>query len=126
MDYINLTAETIAEIRGTKEIIPKLVTDSLTIDFETMPEVEKLMHKLMDDATKALDGKKTYDTWQEGYEHIFQYIINNKEFVVSTFNSLSREFLERYLYNEAYILLIGVVEEKAAGARTGRKAAGGF
>ena len=67
-----------------------------------------------DDATKALDGKKTYDTWQEGYEHIFQYIINNKEFVVSTFNSLSREFLERYLYNEAYILLIGVVEEKAA------------
>ena len=55
MDYINLTAETIAEIRGTKEIIPKLVTDSLTIDFETMPEVEKLMHKLMDELdTKAL------------------------------------------------------------------------
>ena len=56
MDYINLTAETIAEIRGTKEIIPKLVTDSLTIDFETMPEVEKLMHKLMDELdTKALE-----------------------------------------------------------------------
>ena len=56
MDYINLTAETIAEIRGTKEIIPKLVTDSLTIDFETMPEVEKLMHKIMDELdTKALE-----------------------------------------------------------------------
>ena len=56
MDYINLTAETIAEIRGTKEIIPKLVTDSLTIDFETMPEVEKLMHKLMDELdTKTLE-----------------------------------------------------------------------
>ena len=56
MDYINLTAETIAEIRGTKEIIPKLVTDSLTIDFETMPEVEKLMHKIMDELdTKVLE-----------------------------------------------------------------------
>ena len=56
MDYINLTAEKIAEIRGTKEIIPKLVTDSLTIDFETMPEVEKLMHKLMDELdTKVLE-----------------------------------------------------------------------
>lgn len=56
MDYINLTAEKIAEIRGTKEIVPKLVTDSLTIDFETMPEVEKLMHKLMDELdTKALE-----------------------------------------------------------------------
>ena len=56
MDYINLTAETIAEIRGTASVIPKLVTDSLTIDFETMPEVEKLMHKLMDELdTKVLE-----------------------------------------------------------------------
>ena len=56
MDYINLTVEKIAEIRGTKEIVPKLVTDSLTIDFETMPEVEKLMHKIMDELdTKALE-----------------------------------------------------------------------
>ena len=56
MDYINLTAEKIAEIRGTKVIVPKLITDSLAINFETMPEVEKLMHKLMDELdTKALE-----------------------------------------------------------------------
>ena len=56
MDYINLTADVFAEIRGTKVIVPKLVTDSLTIDFETMPEVEKLMHKLMDELdTKVLE-----------------------------------------------------------------------
>ena len=56
MDYINLTAETIAEIRVTKVIVPKLVTDSLTIDYETIPEVEKLMHKLIDELdTKALE-----------------------------------------------------------------------
>ena len=55
MDYINLTVEKIAEIRGTASVIPKPVTDSLTIDFETMPEVEKLMRKLMDELdTKAL------------------------------------------------------------------------
>lgn len=56
MDYINLTAEKIAEIRGTKVIVPKLVTDSLTIDFEAMTDVEKLMHKLIDELdTKALE-----------------------------------------------------------------------
>ena len=56
MDYINLTAEKIAEIRGTKIIVPKLVTDSLTIDFEAMTDVEKLMHKLMDELdTKTLE-----------------------------------------------------------------------
>ena len=56
MDYINLTADVFAEIRGIDSAIPKLVTDSLTIDFETMPEVEKLMHKLIDELdTKALE-----------------------------------------------------------------------
>ena len=56
MDYINLTAEKIAEIRGTKVIVPKLVTDSLTIDFEAMTDIEKLMHKLIDELdTKALE-----------------------------------------------------------------------
>ena len=65
------------------------------------------------EATKALGGKKTYETWKQGFKQIFQYILNNKEFVLSTFNSVSREYLERYLYNEVYLLLIGVLEEKA-------------
>ena len=56
MDYINLTAEKIAEIRGTKVIVPKLVTESCTINFEAMTDVEKLMHKLIDELdTKALE-----------------------------------------------------------------------
>ena len=56
MDYINLTAEKIAEIRDTDSVIPKLVTDSCTINFETMTNVEKLMHKLIDELdTKALE-----------------------------------------------------------------------
>lgn len=56
MDYINLTAGMIAEIRGTKEIIPKLVTESCTINFKAMTNVEKLMRKLMYELdTKALE-----------------------------------------------------------------------
>ena len=56
MDYINLTADVFAEIRGTDSVIPKLVTDSLTINFEAMTDVEKLMRKLMYELdTKALE-----------------------------------------------------------------------
>ena len=56
MDYINLTAEKIAEIRDTDSVIPKLVTDSCTINFEAMTDVEKLMHKLLCELdTKALE-----------------------------------------------------------------------
>ena len=58
------------------------------------------------EATRALGDKKTYDTWQEGFYEIFEYILE-------TYNSVSREYLERYLYNETYYLLLGVVEEKS-------------
>ena len=55
------------------------------------------------EATKALGEKKTYETWQQGFKQIFQYIITNKDFVLSTFNSVSRDYLELYLYNEVDI-----------------------
>ena len=56
MDYINLTVEKIAEIRDTDSVIPKLVTESCTINFEAMTDIEKLMHKLIDELdTKALE-----------------------------------------------------------------------
>ena len=56
MDYINLTADVFAEIRGTKVIVPKLVTDLLTIDFEAMTDVEKLIRKSIEELdTKALE-----------------------------------------------------------------------
>lgn len=67
------------------------------------------------EATKALDGKKTYDTWQQGILQIFEYVLENKTFIVNTYHSINREHLELYLYNETYALLIGVIEEKAAG-----------
>lgn len=67
------------------------------------------------EATQALNGKKTYDTWQQGFLHIFEYVQQNKYFVKNTYHSVSREHLERYLYNETYNLLIGVIEEKAGG-----------
>ena len=54
----------------------------------------------LDEATHALDGRKTYDTWQEGFYAIFQWVLANRAFVLGTYHSLSREHLERYLYGE--------------------------
>jgi probable dihydroxyacetone kinase regulator len=67
------------------------------------------------EATKALDGKKTYDTWQQGFLQIYEYVLMNRAFVLNTYHSLSREHLETYLYNEVYTLLIDVIEEKCEG-----------
>lgn len=65
------------------------------------------------EALKVIGDKKTYATWQEGFFHIFEYIENNRDFVMSTYHSVSREHLENFLYQETYRLLIDVVEEQA-------------
>ena len=70
----------------------------------------------LNEATRALDGKKTYDTWQQGFLQLFAYVQQNRAMVNNVYHSIGREHLENYLYREAYQLLIGVVEETAAGA----------
>lgn len=69
----------------------------------------------MEDAAKALDGKKTYDTWQQGFLQIFQAVLDNKPFIHNVYQSVSREQVETYLYTLTHNLLIGVIEEKAVG-----------
>ena len=69
----------------------------------------------VEDAAKALEGKKTYDTWQQGFYQIFEAVLANKPFIMNVYHSVSREQVEIYLYKLTYDLLIGVVEEKAKG-----------
>lgn len=67
------------------------------------------------EAAEALAGKKTYDSWQEGFLRIFEYALQNKCFVYRTYHSRGLEHLQRYLYDQTRGLLLGVVEEKAKG-----------
>lgn len=69
----------------------------------------------LEDAAKALNGKKTYETWQQGFLQIFQAVLENRPFILNVYHSVSREQVETYLYTLTYDLLIGVIEEKAAG-----------
>lgn len=68
----------------------------------------------VEDATRALKGKKTYDTWQEGFFNIFQAVQENKPFIMNVYHVVSRERIEQYLYPLIHRLLLGVVEEKSA------------
>ena len=69
----------------------------------------------VEDASKALEGKKTYGTWQKGFLQIFESVRDNKPFIMNVYHSVSQEQVEIYLYNLTYDLLFSVVEEKAIG-----------
>ena len=69
----------------------------------------------LEDARKALEEKKTYDTWQQGFLQIFEKVKENKPFIMNVYHSVSREQIETYLFHLTHDLLYGVVQEKAKG-----------
>lgn len=69
----------------------------------------------IEDASKALQGKKTYETWQEGLLQIFEAVLENKPFILNAYRCISREQMERFLYQLTYGLIRGVVEEQSRG-----------
>ena len=69
----------------------------------------------VEDATRVLAGKKTYDTWQEGLLQIFEAVLENKAFVLNACRCISRDQMERFLFQMTYGLIRGVVDEKSEG-----------
>ena len=67
----------------------------------------------LNEVIQSMDGKDTYDTWQQGFLSIFEYILDNKEFVKNTYNSISREFFLKFIYNQTKGLLMNIIEQKS-------------
>ena len=67
------------------------------------------------EASKVLADKKSYKNWDEGYLRIFEYALEEKDFAISTYHSISREHLENFLYRETYQLLYAVLNEMSKG-----------
>ena len=59
----------------------------------------------------SISDFKTYDNWPQGFLRIFQYVKDNKSFCINTFNSLGRDHLENFLYNQIFYMIIDVIEE---------------
>ena len=65
------------------------------------------------DATNALKGNKTYDTWQEGLTSIFEAVLQNKPFILNVYHATAQDSIERFLFATVHDLILGVVREKA-------------
>lgn len=68
-----------------------------------------------EDAARALQNKKTYDTWQQGFVQIFHAVRENKVFVMNVYRCVNREQVEKYLVPLTDQLIMGVITERAAG-----------
>ena len=66
-----------------------------------------------EDARKALDEKKSCDTWQQGLLQIFDAVQENKPFILNVYRCVHREQVERYLQPLVDQLLLGVINEES-------------
>ena len=69
----------------------------------------------MEDARKALEEKDTYGTWQQGFLQIFEAVRENKPFIMNVYRCVHQEQVETYLRPLVDHLLLGVLNEEAAG-----------
>ena len=53
---------------------------------------------LTEDATKAMEGCESFDTWTEAFLDILHQIRDNKALVLNVYRSVGREQVEQYLY----------------------------
>lgn len=67
------------------------------------------------DAKRALDEKKTYDTWQQGFLQILEAVQANKPFIMNVYHCVHREQVEIYLRPLVEDLILNVVNEEAGG-----------
>ena len=44
----------------------------------------------VEDGKRALQDKKTYDTWQEGMCQVFEAVLDNKPFILNVYSTVSR------------------------------------
>lgn len=66
----------------------------------------------LEDARRALDEKKTYETWQQGLLQIFEAVQDNKPFILNVYRCVHGEQVEKYLQPLVDRLLLDVINEE--------------
>lgn len=69
----------------------------------------------VEDARKALEEKKTYETWQEGLLQIFEAVRENKPFIMNVYKCVHKEQVEMYLKPLVDNLVLQVINEESVG-----------
>ena len=87
----------------------------MTIYYHFKDIYDRVEWSCLEDARKALDEKKTYETWQQGFLQIFEAVLENKPFVMNVYRCVHKEQTERYLKPLVDNLLLGVINEESEG-----------
>lgn len=94
------------------------ITDDCGVNRQTFYYHFKDIYDLLEwiylnEVIQPMNGNDTYDNWQQGFLSIFEYILENKEFVRNTYDPICRDYFLRFVYKQTTILLMNVIDEQS-------------
>lgn len=66
----------------------------------------------LEDAKRALEEKKSYETWQQGFLQIFELVRENKLFVMNVYRCVHQEQVEKYVKPLMDQLVLEIIGEE--------------
>ena len=100
--------------QSLKNLLLKKPLTKITIYYHFKDIYDLVEWACLEDAKRALDEKKTYDTWQQGLLQIFEAVQENKPFILNVYRCVHREQVEKYLQPLVDQLMLDVIEEESS------------
>ena len=107
----------IAEKKSLSKITINDLTQACDVSRQTFYNNFKDIYDLVEwiylkEVVTPIERGKIYDRWQDALTSIFQYISENHVFVLNTYRSFGKEFLEKVLRQEIELFLSNQVFKK--------------
>lgn len=111
------TLKEMAEKKSLSKITINDLTQACDVSRQTFYNNFKDIYDLVEwiylkEVVTPIERGKIYDKWQDALTSIFQYISENRVFVLNTYRSFGKEFLEKVLRQEIELFLSNQVFKK--------------
>lgn len=111
------TLKEMAEKKSLSKITINDLTQACDVSRQTFYNNFKDIYDLVEwiylkEVVTPIEGGKIYDKWQDALTSIFQYISENHVFVLNTYRSFGKGFLEKVLRQEIELFLSNQVFKK--------------
>lgn len=80
-----------------KEIVENCDVNRQTFYYNFQDVYDLMEWVFQDDLKTVLENKKSFENWQDAAKRIFDYMLDNKPFILNSYHSLSRPSFEKYL-----------------------------
>jgi probable dihydroxyacetone kinase regulator len=94
------------------EIVEDCGVNRMTFYYHFHDIFDLLEWVCLKDAEREIEEQRSSSSWEEALLHIFAKILNNKAFVTNIYQSVSKDYLERYIYRVSEAIFIRIIEER--------------